>query len=59
MSLTDFIAFVALFVLAVATSISTYYEISSVALAGLFGDMLATWGINAVLLIYFVEKKGV
>jgi hypothetical protein len=39
------------------THIPTYFEISSVALAGLFGDMFATWGINAVVVLYYVEHR--
>ncbi len=58
MSLTAIIAFSALFILATLTHISTYYEISSVALAGLVGDLFATWGINAVMVLYYKEKKG-
>ena len=58
MSLTAIIAFSALFILASLTHISTYYEISSVALAGLVGDLFATWGINAVMVLYYKEKKG-
>ncbi|MFP3950009.1 MAG: hypothetical protein ACLFUZ_02845 [Candidatus Micrarchaeia archaeon] len=58
MSLTAIIAFSALFILAALTHIPTYYEISSVALAGLVGDLFATWGINAVMVLYYKEKKG-
>ncbi|MEW6748181.1 MAG: hypothetical protein AB1295_00530 [Candidatus Micrarchaeota archaeon] len=57
MSLTAVIAFSALFVLAIITRIPTYYEISAVALAGLVGDMFATWGINAVMILHHVEGK--
>ena len=57
MSLTAIIAFATLFALAYFTHIRTYYEISAVALAGLVGDMIATWGINAVMLLWYVEKK--
>ncbi|MBN2478001.1 hypothetical protein JXB01_01795 [Candidatus Micrarchaeota archaeon] len=57
MSITGIVAFLALFILGSMTNISTYYEISSVALAGLIGDLFATWGINAVILLYFVEKR--
>lgn len=57
MSITGMVAFTTLFVLAVLTHIPTYYEISSVALAGLVGDMFATWGINAVMLLWYVERK--
>src|SRR5262249_55613865 len=44
MSVMAIIAFLALFVLALFTHIPTYYEISAVALAGLVGDIFATWG---------------
>ncbi|MCC7552412.1 hypothetical protein KO317_01975 [Candidatus Micrarchaeota archaeon] len=56
MSLTDFIAFVALFVLAIMTNISTYYEISAIAICGLIGDIIATWLFNAVILLIYLEK---
>jgi preprotein translocase subunit SecF len=58
MSVTGVIAFATLFILAQLTHIPTYFEISAVALSGLVGDMLATWGINAVMLLWYVEKKG-
>jgi len=58
MSTVAFLSFLSLFVLSVMTHISTYYEISAVALAGLMGDIFATWGLNAVLLLYHVEKGG-
>ncbi len=57
MSTTGVIAFTSLFILSTLTHIPTYFEISAVALAGLFGDMFATWGINAVMLLWYVEKK--
>ena len=37
--------------------ITTYYDISAVALAGLIGDLFATWGINAVTMLWYVEKN--
>ncbi len=58
MSATAIIAFGTLFVLAYLTHIRTYFEISAVALAGLVGDIIATWGINAVMLLWYAEKKG-
>ncbi len=58
MTLTGVIAFSALFVLSIMTNISTYYEISAVALAGLIGDLFATWGINAVILLKYLLKEG-
>jgi preprotein translocase subunit SecF len=57
MSITGMVAFGALFTLSVLTHIPTYYEISAVALAGLVGDMFATWGINAVMILHHAEKK--
>jgi preprotein translocase subunit SecF len=57
MSVTGLIAFTSLFVLSVMTHIPTYFEISGVALAGLVGDMFATWGINAVLVLHFAHKR--
>ncbi|MBI5228003.1 hypothetical protein HY988_05430 [Candidatus Micrarchaeota archaeon] len=57
MSVMAVVAFGALFVLAIMTHIPTYYEISAVALAGLFGDMFATWGINGVMILHFAEKE--
>ncbi|MEW6035019.1 MAG: hypothetical protein AB1529_00260 [Candidatus Micrarchaeota archaeon] len=58
MSIMAIIAFGALFILAVVTRIPTYYEISAVALAGLVADMFATWGINAVMILHYVESRG-
>jgi len=56
MSATAMVAFGALFLLAMLTRIPTYYEISAVALAGLVGDTFATWGIDAVMLLWHVER---
>jgi len=55
---TAIVAFSVIFILATLTHIPTYFEISAVALAGLVGDLFATWGINAVLLMWYLEKKG-
>jgi len=57
MSVMAIVAFGTLFVLSLMTHISTYYEISAVALAGLVGDIFATWGINAVMVLYYAEKR--
>jgi preprotein translocase subunit SecF len=59
MSAAAIVSFGALFILATLTHIPTYFEISAVALAGLFGDMFATWGINAVIVLYYVEHRKV
>lgn len=57
MSSTAVVAFSALFALAYFTRISTYYEISSVVICGLIGDVFATWGINAVILLTHVLRR--
>ena len=59
MSVAAVISFGALFILSIMTHIPTYFEISAVALAGLFGDMFATWGINAVVVLNYVEHRKV
>jgi preprotein translocase subunit SecF len=58
MSLMAIVAFGSLFLLSVLMHIPTYYEISAVALAGLVADMFATWGINGVLILYYIERKA-
>jgi preprotein translocase subunit SecF len=61
MSLSAIVAFSCLFILSLITHIPIYYEISSVVLAGLVGDLIATWCFNAVIILHFVEeqqKKG-
>lgn len=57
MSLTALTAFGTLFLLALFTHIPTYYQISSVAIFGLFGDLVAAWGMNAVIVLWYAEKK--
>ncbi|VVB58182.1 Protein-export membrane protein SecF [Candidatus Anstonella stagnisolia] len=57
MSLAAMVAFGSLFVLSYITHIGTYYEISTVAICGLVGDVFATWGINAVIILNYAEKR--
>ncbi len=56
MSSAAMIAFAVLFVLSSLTHITTYYEISAVALAGLVGDIFATWCLNAVIVLWYVQS---
>jgi preprotein translocase subunit SecF len=56
MSISAIIAFGVLFILAYATHIPVYYEIAAVAVAGLIGDLFATWGINAVVMLWYVKS---
>lgn len=57
MSAAALVAFLVLFALSYLTHIPTYYEISAVALSGLVGDVFATWGINAVIMLAYLEGK--
>lgn len=56
MSITGMSSFVVLLLVAQLMRITTYYDISAVALAGFIGDLVATWTINAVLMLWYVEK---
>ncbi len=58
MSMALLLSFICLFILASVTHINTYYEISSVAIAGLAGDVVATWLLNAVIVLAYVERGG-
>jgi preprotein translocase subunit SecF len=57
MSVMAIVAFASLFVLSLVMHIPAYYEISAVALAGLVGDMFATWGINGVMILWYAERR--
>ena len=58
MSMALMLSFICLFILASVTHINTYYEISAVALAGLLGDIVATWLLNAIIVLYYLEHGG-
>ena len=57
MTTTVIVAFAVLAVLGSVTHISTYYQIGAVAVAGLIGDLIATWALNAVLILWYLEGK--
>jgi preprotein translocase subunit SecF len=58
MSAALMLSFICLFILASITHIDTYFQISAVALAGLIGDLIATWLFNAIIVLYYVERGG-
>lgn len=58
MSMALMLSFICLFILAAVTHIDTYYEISAVALAGLVGDVVATWLFNAIIVLTYLERGG-
>lgn len=58
MSMALMLSFLCLFILASVTHINTYYEISAVALAGLVGDLFATWLLNGVIVLWYLEHGG-
>ena len=57
MAIVSIIGFSMLLALSLATQISTYYQISAVAMFGLVGDIFATWCANAVIVLWDVERS--
>ncbi len=55
MTSTVIIAFAVLLALGIIARIPIYYQIGAVAVAGLFGDLIATWLLNAVLILWHLE----
>ncbi|MBI4399584.1 hypothetical protein HY570_02445 [Candidatus Micrarchaeota archaeon] len=51
-------SFTVLFVLSLLVHIPTYFLIASVAIAGLIGDLFATWMFNGVIILWYLEGKG-
>jgi len=52
------IGFSVLLILSIVTQISTYYQISAVVIFGLVGDIISTWGTNAVIVLWYTERKS-
>ncbi len=57
MTTTALIVFSILFIVSYLSFIPTYFEISGVVLAGLAGDILATWFGNVVLILWYKKRK--
>ncbi|MCX8202200.1 MAG: hypothetical protein N3G74_00075 [Candidatus Micrarchaeota archaeon] len=57
MTTTVIVAFAILMFLGMYTHIPTYYQIGAVAVAGLIGDLIATWCLNSVLVLWYLEGK--
>lgn len=57
MTTTAVIVFAILFIVSYVSFIPTYFEISGVVLAGLFGDIIATWFGNAVFILWYKKRK--
>lgn len=58
MASVSILGFLTLFLLSLLTQISTYYEISSVIIFGLIADIFATWFTDAVIVLWYVERKA-
>jgi len=58
MSLVSILGFAVLLVLSIFTQITTYYQIAAVATFGLIGDIVATWCMSAVMVLWDVGKKS-
>ncbi|MFH0835278.1 MAG: hypothetical protein V1881_02960 [Candidatus Micrarchaeota archaeon] len=57
MNLSTIAAFGVLMLLAMSLQIPTYYQIGAVAVIGAFADFAATWCANAVMVLWYVEKR--
>lgn len=57
MSAAAITAFGVLLIVSILLQLPTYFQISAVALAGLVGDVIATWCTNAVLVLWYVEGR--
>lgn len=57
MTTTTIAAFMSLLILGLITKISIYAQIGAVAVAGLIGDIFATWLLNAPLVLWYLEGK--
>jgi len=55
MTSTVIVAFVVLLILGIIARIPTYYQIGAVAVAGMTADLIATWMLNAVLVLWHLE----
>ena len=58
MTTTTMTAFIVLLALGLITKIPVYFQIGAVAVAGMIGDLIATWGLNAVIVLWFLERKA-
>ncbi|VVB74173.1 Protein-export membrane protein SecF [uncultured archaeon] len=57
MTMTAIAAMVSMLVISYFYQIEVIYEISAILLFGLIGDMIATWFMNAPILIWFMEHR--
>jgi len=57
MTSTVMAGFGILFILGVITRIQAYYQIGAIGVIGLIGDLIMTWGFNAVLALWYAEGK--
>ena len=57
MNLSTIAAFGVLMLLAMMLQIPTYYQIGAVAVIGAFADFAATWCVNAVMVLWYVERR--
>lgn len=57
MTTTTISAFAILLILGIITKIPVYYQIGAIGVVGLIGDLIATWGLNAILVLWHLEGK--
>ena len=59
MTTTTFVALLSMLIISYFTQISVIFEITAVLLFGLASDTISTWFMNAPLLLWYAERKGV
>ncbi len=59
MTLTTIAAITVMVVISYLNQINFIFEIAIVILFGLFADIISTWLMNAPILLYYTEKKGI
>ncbi len=57
MTFSAILSFLVLFIISLIVYVPTYYEISSVVLMGLIGDIFTTWFGNASILLMYKKRK--
>lgn len=57
MTTTTLVAFLSMLVVAKLYNIGIFFDISTILLCGLVVDIIATWMMNAPILLWYVEKK--
>ena len=58
MTLTSMAALLVMILFSYFYQIEVIYQISTILFFGLIGDLIATWLMNAPILLWWIDKKG-